>query len=98
MTEYGIRFGFCSSARALKLSNSPPVGNFSTSTAAGDGDCLILDLHMPEMSGIELLEEMRQRGKTLPAILISGRLDVDSALAGLVQEAVPPDVRRGSGG
>src|SRR6516164_10448420 len=34
MTEYGIRFGFCSSARALNLSNSPPVGNFSTSTAA----------------------------------------------------------------
>src|SRR5215467_5852466 len=39
---------------------------------SGDGDCLILDLHMPEMSGIE---EMRQRGETLPAILITGRLD-----------------------
>ena len=42
---------------------------------SGDGDCLILDLHMPEMSGIELLEEMRRRGKTLPAILITERLD-----------------------
>ena len=42
---------------------------------SGDGDCLILDLHMPEMSGIELLEEMRRRGKALPAILITGRLD-----------------------
>ena len=44
---------------------------------SGDGDCLILDLHMPEMSGIELLEEMRRRGRgeTLPAILITGRLD-----------------------
>jgi two-component system response regulator FixJ len=40
-----------------------------------DGDCLILDLHMPEMSGIELLEEMRRRGEILPVILITGRLD-----------------------
>ena len=30
---------------------------------------------MPEMSGIELLEEMRRRGKMLPAILITGRVD-----------------------
>jgi CheY-like chemotaxis protein len=52
---------------------------------SGDRDCLILDLHMPEMSGIELLEEMRRRGKTLPAILITGRLDstLGSALAPL---------------
>jgi FixJ family two-component response regulator len=40
-----------------------------------DGDCLILDLHMPEMSGIELLEAMRRRGDILPVILITGRLE-----------------------
>jgi len=42
---------------------------------AGKGDCLILDVQMPGMSGIELLEAMHGRGDMLPAIVISGRID-----------------------
>jgi two-component system, LuxR family, response regulator FixJ len=42
---------------------------------AGKGDCLILDIHMPGMSGIELLETMRRGGEMLPTIGISGRID-----------------------
>jgi len=41
----------------------------------GDGDCLILDVHMPGMSGFELVEKLRRRGDTVPVILISGRPD-----------------------
>src|SRR5271165_248275 len=41
-----------------------------------DGDCLILDVQMPGMSGIERLEGMRRCCDMLPVILISGRLDV----------------------
>src|SRR6516164_3600557 len=48
---------------------------FLATVRSGDGDCLILDLHMPEMGGIELLEGMRRRGDRLPVILITGRLD-----------------------
>ena len=40
-----------------------------------EGDCLILDVHLPGMSGIELLETMRRRGDMLPVIIISGRID-----------------------
>ncbi|HYP35618.1 MAG TPA: response regulator [Stellaceae bacterium] len=40
-----------------------------------EGDCLILDVHLPGMSGIELLETMRRRGDMLPVIVISGRID-----------------------
>lgn len=40
-----------------------------------EGDCLILDVHLPGMSGIELLETMRCRGDMLPVIVISGRID-----------------------
>jgi FixJ family two-component response regulator len=42
---------------------------------AGKGDCLILDIHMPGMSGLELLETMRRRADMLPTIVISGRID-----------------------
>ena len=40
-----------------------------------ESDCLILDVHLPGMSGIELLETMRRRGDMLPVIVISGRIN-----------------------
>jgi two-component system response regulator FixJ len=48
---------------------------FLDAGGAADGDCLILDVHMPGMSGIELLETMRRGDSTLPVIVISGRMD-----------------------
>ena len=48
--------------------------------AAFDPDrasCLLLDLHMPEMSGIDVLKLLRSRGITTPVIVISGRTDMD---------------------
>ncbi len=36
-------------------------------------DCLISDVGMPGMSGIELLEQVRRGRSTLPVILITGR-------------------------
>jgi two-component system, LuxR family, response regulator FixJ len=42
------------------------------------GDCLILDVHMPGMSGLELLEMLRRCGDVLPAILITRRPDAAS--------------------
>jgi len=37
--------------------------------------CLLLDLHMPVMTGIDLLERMRSEGVNLPTIVITGRGD-----------------------
>jgi two-component system response regulator FixJ len=37
--------------------------------------CLLLDLHMPVMSGIDLLEHMQESGPQLPTIVITGRSD-----------------------
>jgi two-component system, LuxR family, response regulator FixJ len=50
-----------------------------------DGDCLVLDLNMPGMSGFEVLEALRRRGDPLPVIIVTARLDGASrnrALAG----------------
>jgi two-component system response regulator FixJ len=35
--------------------------------------CVLLDQHMPEMNGIELLETMRARGMTMPVIMITAK-------------------------
>ncbi len=37
--------------------------------------CLLLDYHMPEMTGIDLLLELKRRGLSYPTILITGLSD-----------------------
>lgn len=48
-----------------------------------DGGCLITDLRMPLMSGIELVKALRERACDLPIVVISGHGDVKSAVRAL---------------
>src|SRR3954468_12021637 len=45
--------------------------------------CVLLDQHMPEMNGVELIETLRTRGVTLPVIMITAK-----AGAGLKERAL----------
>lgn len=47
--------------------------------AQGSG-CLILDIRMPGMSGLELYDELQARGNTWPVIFITGHGDVPMAV------------------
>jgi FixJ family two-component response regulator len=40
-----------------------------------DCSCLVLDLHMPGMGGLELLEMLRSRGVHVPALLVTANGD-----------------------
>ncbi len=59
---------------------------YDSATAFLDGidtlqcGCLITDVRMPEMSGIELLQRIRERLPCLPAIVITGHGDVPLAV------------------
>ena len=37
--------------------------------------CLLVDIRMPEMRGLDLIEELRRRQITLPAIVMTGHAD-----------------------
>jgi FixJ family two-component response regulator len=49
--------------------------------------CLILDVRMPGMSGLELHDKLRARHATLPIIFITGHGDVPMAVAALKKGA-----------
>jgi two-component system response regulator FixJ len=44
------------------------------------GGCLVLDIRMPGMSGLELQEELNRRGAVIPVIFITGHGDVPMAV------------------
>jgi FixJ family two-component response regulator len=64
LKEFGFAAGAFSSAK-----------EFLSSGCIDETSCLILDIVMPGMSGPELQQELKRRGKEIPIIFISGRND-----------------------
>ena len=50
--------------------------------------CLVLDIRMPGLGGLELQEELIERGSTLPIIFITGHGDVPMAVEAMQKGAV----------
>ncbi len=50
--------------------------------------CLVLDVRMPGASGIELQEELRDKGSEIPIIFITGHADVATAVRAMKAGAV----------
>jgi two-component system response regulator FixJ len=48
-----------------------------------DGDCIVADMRMPYMSGLELQRELAKRKAHAPLILITGHADVALAVAAM---------------
>ncbi|KAA9397062.1 response regulator [Haloarcula sp. CBA1130] len=49
----------------------------------GGFDCVVSDYEMPEMDGLELLEEIRETNPSIPFILLTGRGDEETASAAI---------------
>jgi len=61
---------------------------FLASYAAEQGGCLLLDIRMPGMSGLELQEELNRRGHAIPIIFITGHGDVRIAVNAIKKGAL----------
>ena len=79
---------FVLEAKGWKTAGYLSPRDFLTSDRPSVPGCLILDIRMPEMSGIELQREMKARGIDLPIIILTGHADVESAVKTLKMGAV----------
>jgi two-component system, chemotaxis family, CheB/CheR fusion protein len=76
----------CESIRALLEDDGWIVEAYSTCEAfleayhPGRDACLLIDGYLPGMSGLELLQRLREAGHRLPAIMVTGNSDVPTAV------------------
>jgi two-component system response regulator FixJ len=50
--------------------------------------CLLLDLHLPDMSGIDLQARLAEMDSSIPVILLTGQGDVSTAVQAMKQGAI----------
>jgi len=88
---------FRESARWLLEGLDYEVQDFSEPTAALDAlaavrkvqpCCLLLDIRMPTMSGLDVHDQMRQQGIDVPVIYMTGHADVPLAVAAMGKGAL----------
>lgn len=53
-----------------------------------DHGCILLDVRMPEMDGLEVQRELNERGIALPVIVLTGHGDVVTAVTAMKQGAI----------
>lgn len=61
--------------------------DFLAGCDSGETGCILLDIRMPGMSGMELLEELGAQGIQMPVIIITGHGDVPLAVSAIKQGA-----------
>jgi FixJ family two-component response regulator len=62
--------------------------NFLADSAADHPGCVVLDLRMPGMSGIDMLQTLRGNMNDIPVIIISAHADVPATVRGMKLGAV----------
>ena len=64
----------------LKVRSYESAIQFLEAVPALDPGCIVTDIRMPEMSGIELIGKLKALGMTEPVIVITGHADVPLAI------------------
>jgi len=65
----------------------PSATEFLRQYDAAQSGCLVLDIRMPEMSGLELQQELNKRGYAIPLIFVTGHGDVPMAVEAMKKGA-----------
>jgi len=71
----------------VELVNFDSAESYLLSGSARKVACLIVDLLLPGMSGLELLRRLRSNGNDVPVILLADESDVPTAVAAMREGA-----------
>ena len=71
----------------LESRTLPSAREFLDTYRPSQPGCLVLDVRMPGMSGLELQEQLNLRGATIPVIFITGHGDIPMAVEAMQQGA-----------
>jgi two-component system response regulator FixJ len=71
----------------LAASALPTAQEFLDTYRPNQPGCLVLDVRMPGMSGMELQQQLNLRGAVIPVIFISGHGDIPMAVEAIQQGA-----------
>lgn len=87
--DLGVRSAIRLLLKSIGIASTPIASaqEFLASYQQNQAGCLLLDIRMPGMSGIELQEQLNLRGNTLPVIFISGHGDVPMAVEAMQRGA-----------
>jgi len=67
----------------IPVSTFPSAEAFLQAVGADNRGCLLLDVRMPGMSGLQLQQVLRERAITLPTIILTGHADVPMAVSAM---------------
>ncbi len=49
----------------------------------GNYDCVVLDIMMPIMNGIDVIKKVREKGNNIPILILSAKSDINNKILGL---------------
>lgn len=67
----------------LEVVDYPSAEAFLDGAMAEQGDCVLADMRMPNMNGLELQHELNRRGIGVSFIIVTGHADVPLAVAAM---------------
>lgn len=56
------------------------AGAFLAAAPSDEAGCILLDVHMPGLTGLQLQEHLAARGSILPIVFLTGRADVATSV------------------
>jgi two-component system, LuxR family, response regulator FixJ len=80
--DSGVRNAMRSLLKSVGLESSlfASAQEFLAAYQPSQGGCLVLDIRMPGMSGLELQQELNLRGAVIPVIFMTGHGDIPMAV------------------
>lgn len=64
-------------AQGMRTATFPSAQDFLDNYSSGEIGCLVLDIRMPQITGLALQEMMKEKGLNIPTIFITGHGDIE---------------------